>query len=167
MIQKARGNSSATLCYSTTQKSISISRTYSNDLYSIDEVGSCLENIVKELTHKMQRENQKGKLVTLTLRDTAFHNVCHSMNLSTYANTYPMIFGACKSLLEEYFEPIGYRYIGVHIGSLKDAKQIVEQIDLFDAPQENTDFILNRLNEKMDSKCFIKASDLLKKEDAN
>ena len=50
---------------------------------------------------------------------------------------------------------------------LKDAKQIVEQIDLFDAPQENTDFILNRLNEKMDSKCFIKASDLLKKEDAN
>ena len=32
---------------------------------------------------------------------------------------------------------------------------------------ENTDFILNRLNEKMDSKCFIKASDLLKKEDAS
>lgn len=93
LIQKARGNSSATLCYSTTQKSISISRTYSNDLYSIDEVNSCLENIVRELTHKMQQENQKGKLVTLTLRDTAFHNVCHSMNLSQYANTYPMILG--------------------------------------------------------------------------
>lgn len=76
-------------------------------------------------------------------------------------------FGACRQLLEEYFEPIGYRYIGVHIGSLKDAKQIVEQIDLFETPQENTDFILNRLNEKMDSKCFIKASDLLKKEDAS
>ena len=167
LIQKARGNSSATLCYSTTQKSISISRTYSNDLYSIDEVNSCLENIVRELTHKMQQENQKGKLVTLTLRDTAFHNVCHSMNLSQYANTYPMIFGACRQLLEEYFEPIGYRYIGVHIGSLKDAQQIVEQMDLFEAPQENTDFILNRLNEKMDSKCFIKASDLLKKEDAS
>ena len=57
LIQKARGNSSATLCYSTTQKSISISRTYSNDLYSIDEVNSCLENIVRELTHKMQQEN--------------------------------------------------------------------------------------------------------------
>ena len=69
--------------------------------------------------------------------------------------------------LEEYFEPIGYRYIGVYIGSLKDAQQIVEQIDLFEAPQENTDFILNRLNEKMASKCFIKASDLLKKEDAS
>ena len=55
----------------------------------------------------------------------------------------------------------------MHIGSLKDAQQIVEQIDLFEAPQENTDFILNRLNEKMDSKCFIKASDLLKKEDAS
>ena len=90
----------------------------------------------------MQQENQKGKLVTLTLRDTTFHNVCHSMNLSQYANTYPMIFGACRQLLEEYFEPIGYRYIGVHIGSLKDVKQIVEQIDLFEAPQENTDFIL-------------------------
>ena len=120
-------------------------------------MNSCLENIVRELTHKMQQENQKGKLVTLTLRDTAFHNVCHSMNLSQYANTYPMIFGACRQLLEEYFEPIGYRYIrlvilrmkkneqkiiGVHIGSLKDAQQIVEQIDLFEALKdatENTD----------------------------
>ena len=63
LIQKARGNSSATLCYSTTQKSISISRTYSNDLYSIDEVNSCLENIVRELTHKMQQENQKENLL--------------------------------------------------------------------------------------------------------
>ena len=167
LIQKARGNSSAALCYSTTQKSISISRTYSNDLYSIDEVSSNLQTIVNELTHKMQRENQKGKLVTLTLRDTAFHNVCHSMNLSAYSNTYPMIYGACMQLLEAYFEPIGYRYIGVHIGSLKDAKQIVEQVDMFEVPQENTDFILNRLNEKMDSKCFIKASDLLKKEGSN
>ena len=167
LIQKARGNSSATLCYSTTQKSISVSRTYSTDLYSINEVSSCLESIVNELTHKMQRENQKGKLITLTLRDTTFHNVCHSLNLSTYSNTYPMIYGACRSLLEEYFEPIGYRYIGVHIGSLKDAKQIVEQMDLFEAPQENTDYILNRLNEKMDAKCFMKASDLLKKEGSN
>lgn len=57
-------------------------------------------------------------------------------------------FGACKSLLEEYFEPIGYRYIGVHIGSLKDAIKIVEQMDLFAIPVENTDSILNQLNEK-------------------
>ncbi len=71
------------------------------------------------------------------------------------------------ALLEAYFEPIGYRYIGVHVGSLKDAKQIVEQVDLFEVPQENTDFILNRLNAKMDSKCFIKASDLLKQEGSN
>lgn len=50
LIQKARGNSSAALCYSTTQKSISISRTYSNDLYSIDEVSSNLQIIINELT---------------------------------------------------------------------------------------------------------------------
>lgn len=165
LIQKARGNSSAQLCYSTTQKSISISRTYSNDLYSIDEVSSCLQSIVNELTHKMQRENQKGKLVTLTLRDTSFHNECHSMNLSEYTNTYPMIYGACKSLLEEFFEPIGYRYLCVHVASLKDAKKIVEQIDLFNVPVENTDSILMKLNQKMENPCFIKASDLLKKEE--
>lgn len=127
---------------------MSISRTYSNDLYSIDEVSSNLENIVRELTHKMQRENQKGKLVTLTLRDTTFHNVCHSINLSGYTNTYPMIFGACKLLLEEYFEPIGYRYIGVHIGSLKNARKIVEQMDLFAIPVENTDSIFKPAQRK-------------------
>ncbi len=66
LIQKARGNSSAALCYSTTQKSISISRTYTNDLYSIDEVSSNLQIIVNELTHKIaQRENQKKEDLSL------------------------------------------------------------------------------------------------------
>ena len=167
LIQKARGNSSAHLCYSTTQKSISISRTYKIDLYSIDEVTTCLNDVVKELAYKMQKENQKGKLITLTLRDTAFHNACHSMNLSTYTNEFPMLFGACKSLLEEYFEPIGYRYICVHVGSLKDAKKIIDQPDLFSVPVENTTTILKKLNANFDTKCLMRASDLLKKEDKN
>lgn len=165
LIQKARGNSSAALCYSTTQKSISISRTYTTDLYSMDEIDVCLQQIVRELAFKMQKENQKGKLVTLVLRDTTFHNECHSMNLSEYSNTYPILYGASKSLLDEYFEPIGYRYLCVHIGSLKDAKKIVEQMDLFSVPVENTDSILVKLNQQMESPCFIKASDLLKKEE--
>lgn len=161
LIQKARGNSSNQLCFSSTQKSISVSRTYTNDLYTLQEAKVALENIVKELVYKMQKENQKGKLLTLTFRDTDFHNVCHSLNLNDYSNEYPIVFGAFNSLLEEFFEPIGYRYLCCHIGSLKNAKKIIDQPNLFNIPIENTDSILDKLNKKIEGKGLIKASDLL------
>lgn len=161
LIQKARGNSSNQLYFSNTQKSISISRTYQNDLYSLPEVKSCLEGIVNELVYKMKKDNQKGKLLTLTFRDTEFHNYCHSININDYSNDFPILFGAFYSLAEEFFEPIGYRYLCCHVGSLKDAKKILDQPDLFQIPIENTDSILMKLNKKLDSKSLMKASDLL------
>lgn len=161
LIQKSRGHSSNQLYFSNTQKSISISKTYTNDLYSLPEIKSCLENIVKELVYKMKQDNQKGKLLTLTFRDTEFHNYCHSTNIQNYSNEYRILFGAFYSLAEEFFEPIGYRYLCCHIGSLKDAKKIIDQPDLFHVPIENTDSILVKLNKKLDSNALMKASDLL------
>ena len=164
LLKCVHGKSSDQLSFSTTQKSISISRTYNVDIYTLDELLVKIRSLTDELTKKMIRENQKGKQVSITLRDTDFHNVVRSVTLSSYTNSYPQILQAAENLADQYFEPIGYRHVAIHVGSLKYANEIVEEISLFETPIQNTDMIVERLNRSIDSKVFMKASDLLKKD---
>ena len=163
LIQKARGNSSAQLNFSTTHKSISISRTYPSDIYTLNDAMERLKTLTNDLCRKMIQENQKGKLVSISLRDTNFHNIVRSVPLQTYTNAYVIVFEAASGLLEENFEEVGYRHIGVSMGSLKDANRILEQPSIFETPIQDTDSILAQLNKKLDHKDLFKASDLLKK----
>lgn len=163
LIQKARGNSSAQLNFSTTHKSISISRTYPSDIYTLNDAMERLKTLTNDLCRKMIQENQKGKLVSISLRDTNFHNIVRSVPLQTYTNAYVIVFEAACGLLEENFEEVGYRHIGVSMGSLKDANRILEQPSIFETPIQDTDSILAQLNKKLDHKDLFKASDLLKK----
>ncbi|WP_270458898.1 DNA polymerase IV [Faecalitalea cylindroides] len=163
LIQKARGNSSAQLNFSTTHKSISISRTYPSDIYTLNDAMERLKTLADDLCRKMIQENQKGKLVSISLRDTNFHNIVRSVPLQTYTNAYVIVFEAASGLLEENFEEVGYRHIGVSMGSLKDANRILEQPSIFETPIQDTDSILAQLNKKLDHKNLFKASDLLKK----
>jgi len=163
LIQKARGNSSAQLNFSTTHKSISISRTYPSDIYTLNDAMERLKTLTNDLCRKMIQENQKGKLVSISLRDTNFHNIVRSVPLQTYTNAYVIVFEAASGLLEENFEEVGYRHIGVSMASLKDANRILEQPSIFETPIQDTDSILAQLNKKLDHKDLFKASDLLKK----
>ena len=163
LIQKARGNSSAQLNFSTTHKSISISRTYPSDIYTLNDAMERLKTLTNDLCRKMIQENQKGKLVSISLRDTNYHNIVRSVPLQTYTNAYVIVFEAASGLLEENFEEVGYRHIGVSMGSLKDANRILEQPSIFETPIQDTDSILAQLNKKLDHKDLFKASDLLKK----
>ena len=163
MIQKARGNSSAQLNFSTTHKSISISRTYPSDIYTLNDAAERLKTLTDDLCRKMIQENQKGKLVSISLRDTEFNNIVRSQPLNSYTNSFAIIFEAANGLLEENFEEIGYRHLGISMGSLKDANHILEQPTIFEEPVQDTDSILDQLNKKLAHNDLFKASDLLKK----
>lgn len=164
MIQKARGNSSAKLEFSSSHKSISISRTYPSDIYTLDDVLQKTRELTSDLSRKMIQENQKGKLVSLSLRDTNFQNQIRSKQLNGYTNAFNIIYETVQGLVEENFEEIGYRHIGVHMGSIKDANHILEQPTIFEAPVQDTNMILDQLNKKLEIASLMKASDLLKKE---
>lgn len=161
MIQKTRGISTSRLDYSHTQKSISVSRTYEYDLYSMDEVLQHAQALTNELSVKMKEENQKGRLVSLTLRDTEFQNIVRSHTLQNYTDDPIILFETVRSLAEENFESIGYRHIAVHVGSIKAAKEIVEQPTIFEIPKDTTTAILKQLNQKIDGIHLFKASELL------
>ena len=133
------------------------------DIYTLNDAMERLKTLTNDLCRKMIQENQKGKLVSISLRDTNFHNIVRSVPLQTYTNAYVIVFEAASGLLEENFEEVGYRHIGVSMGSLKDANRILEQPSIFETPIQDTDSILAQLNKKLDHKDLFKASDLLKK----
>lgn len=164
-IQRAKGQSSAKLHVSTSAKSVSISRTLNTDLYTREEVLVILLQMVKSMSSKLVKENIKGKLVSITLRDTQFHTIVRSISLEEYTNDAIVIYEKVQGLVEENFEPVGYRHVGVTLGSLQNVTNIVEQPTIFEPVKATTDSILSDLNHKLQFKGFIKASDLLKKED--
>ncbi|MDO4465870.1 MAG: DNA polymerase IV [Bacillota bacterium] len=162
LILNCRGQSSAALHYSTSPKSVSISRTFLTDLYTTEEVLLRTKELAQELSYKMKRDNQKGKLVSLALRDTEFHTIMRSVPLENYTNEFFPIYERIQGLVDQNFEPIGYRHIGITVGSLKDADRIIELTNIFEEPVANTDTILEQLNNKIEGIHLKKASDLLK-----
>lgn len=169
LIQKVRGFSSDRLSFSTTHKSISNAQTYEVDLYTIDEILSHARHLTYQLSKKMVQDNILGRYIAVTLRDVNFHNVVRSYTFRDYTNDFNRMYEAVRNLVEQNFEEdTGYRHVGIHVGSIKDAKEIVVQPSVFDPPKNNTDTILSQLNHQMEGIHLMKASDLLKeKKDAS
>lgn len=164
-MQRANGQSSAKLEFSSTPKSVSVSRTFRSDIYTLDEAFAQTQPMVSELCAKLKKEKQKGKLVSVILRDTAFHNQMRSMSLPAMSDEYPVIWSAVSELLTDNFEEVGYRHIGVSIGSLRTSDQIVVQPTIFEEPVNTTRDIVASLNRSLDTKVFMTAADLLKKKE--
>lgn len=164
-MQRANGQSSAKLEFSSTPKSVSVSRTFRSDIYTLDEAFAQAYPMVSELCAKLKKEKQKGKLVSVILRDTTFRNQMRSISLPAMSDEYPVIWSAVSELLTDNFEEVGYRHIGVSIGSLRTSDQIVVQPTIFEEPVNTTRDIVASLNRSLDTKVFMTAADLLKKKE--
>ncbi len=166
MMEKIAGRSSDRLSFSSTRKTISHSETFSHDLYTLDEVLSHASRISRDLSQKMRKAGQMGRQISITLRDGEFHNQVRSAPLPDYTNRYETINEAAASLFTQYFEPVGYRLIGITIGSLKNQEAVVLQPTLFEQPQDTTGDIIRRLNDNPEGALFQTAGDLLRKQKA-
>ena len=163
LILKTRGISTDQLEYSFTQKSVSASKTYTNDLSSIEEVREQAGILVRSLANKMKEDNQKGKIISLTLRDIHFHNTVRSFTFHAFTNDPSTMYEAINNLIDENYEEVGYRHLAVGMGSIKNENNIIEQPTLFESIQTNpTQDILERLNRNDQGITFKTASDLLK-----
>lgn len=165
LIQKARGLSSAKLNFSTSHKSVSLSKTYPVDLFTEEEVLMRARELAQELSLRMKRKHQKGRLISLVLRDTEFHNQMRSITLKQDTNDFALIYETIQALVEENFEEVGYRHIGISVGSLKNESAIIEQPTIFEKPINTTQDILIQLNKAMPGHVFMSASDLLKRKE--
>lgn len=123
--------------------------------------------IAMKLAGRMQKISKMGKQLSVTLRDRDFNNQVRSISLSDYTSRYETLYEAAAILVTENFEPIGYRLIGITVGSLKDEDQINLQPTLFE-PASATETIIRQLNNSVKNEgldaFFMPASELLKKQ---
>lgn len=167
MMMQIQGKSSDQLSFSSTRKSISHAETFGSDLYSLEEVLNQTRMIAMKLAGRMQKISKMGKQLSVTLRDRDFNNQVRSISLSDYTSRYETLYEAAAILVTENFEPIGYRLIGITVGSLKDEDQINLQPTLFE-PASATETIIRQLNNSVKNEgldaFFMPASELLKKQ---
>lgn len=161
--QKINGNSSDQLIFSTTRKSLSHSRTFANDLYTVEEVLFEASRLARELSAAMVRKHKKGSTLSMVFRDGQFTNQVRSIRLPGMTNDYLVIMEAVRSLVYRWFEPVGYRHLGISIGSLQDEDQIILQPTLFEAATSSSDDVIQSLNRQIEGAGLMKLSDLLNK----
>ena len=164
LIQKARGHSSSQLHYSYTQKSCSVSKTYSSNIYTLKEAFDKVKELSIELSNRLKKDNQKGKLISISLRELNFHTIVRSQSLNQYTNQPQIIYEIATNLIESNFESNGYRYMALTRASLQNANQIVDQISLFEIPIQDSKTIIEQLNHELKKDVLFRASDLLIKE---
>lgn len=160
--QKITGRSSDQLVFSTTRKSLSHSRTFPADLYSIEDVLFQAGKLARELSEAMVRKHKKGSTLSMVFRDGDFNNQVRSIKLPGMTNDYLVIMEAVRSLVYRWFEPVGYRHLGISIGLLQDEDQVILQPTLFEVAFQSDD-VIQSLNKQLEGAGLMKLSDLLNK----
>lgn len=160
------GRSSDELIYSTTRKSVSHSKTYSTDVYTIEEVLVRASELVKELSLAMQKKQIKGSMFSMIFRDQHFNNQVRSTKLPCMTNDYYILNEAAKTLVYQYFEPVGYRHLGITVGSLANEEQIIEQPTLFDDFKSTTQDVIANLNTQIEGAKLMTLSQMLKEKES-
>ncbi len=147
MIQNARGNGSSALSYTTSVQSISQSTTMDDDVEDYQEMSSVLKRLASRLSQRAKKEQVKGKLVSTSIRYSDFRNVIRSTTLEDYTNDERVIYEHAMMLFDNNYNGDPVRHLGIHLGSLKDHKDIITQYSMFDVQATNTiDEVLEQLN---------------------
>ena len=69
------------------RKSIGVEHTFSRDIETLEQLATELEAVTKELKRRMDKQNQKGKTLTLKLKFNDFEQITSSKKQASRAST--------------------------------------------------------------------------------
>lgn len=151
-IQNARGNDTNQLSYTTTIQSISQGTTLDKDIQEYDEVKTVLRRLAKSLAARANREDLKGKLISLSIRYFDFRNAVRSHSIDTYTNDENVLFENALLLFDRNQNGKPIRYLGIGLGSLYSASHSIDQMSLTLQPEKqphSIDNVLDTLNAQL------------------
>jgi len=163
LIKNARGQGSDELTFSNSVQSISQSTTINHDVEEYSEIKNILKILTKSLCERAQKENIKGKLVSVSIRYYDFRNVIRSTNVNMYINDFNSVFEQVMILFDQHYESIPIRHLGVGLGSLISSTHPIQQLNLFEEVVKPKPNVLDELNKNILGSKLVYASSLLKK----
>lgn len=162
-ILNARGQGNDVLTYNSTVQSLSQSTTMNHDVEEYAEIAGIIKTLSMHLSKRAKEKQMEGKLISLSIRYYNFKNVVRSTNLDVITNDCNIIYEHAMTLLDQYYEGMPVRHLGISLGSLKSQKEKIEQITIFNKLHKPID-ILEELNKEVNGTLLMYASDLLKKD---
>lgn len=164
LIQNARGNGSNQLSFTTSVQSLSQSTTMDEDVKDYEEMSVVLKRLAKQLSQRAKREELKGRLISTSIRYSDFRNVIRSTSLSEYTNDDRTIYEHAMMLFDHNYNGDPVRHLGIHLGSLKDKKDLVTQYSVFEQPAINSiEAVIDRLNDLLPDAHLTTAAHIQKK----
>ncbi len=169
ILERAHGIDHRTIVREWTPKSMSISETFQDDISDYDELRGSLRAMSRKLSERMRKEKKLGSGISIRIRLYDFRNIDRSSKSDQLIWSANDIFNQAIHLFEENWDNQPIRLLGICMNGLKDAGDVVEQLNLFNyqaAEKEETKSVIHDLNRMLDGNVFHRASDLLKEKKA-
>lgn len=129
IFERIRGIDNREVTTDRDRKSYGKERTLREDTNDYDELLEYLEGFSKEISTYLDRNNIKGKTITLKYKTSNFTSFTRSKTLTHYINSYDAIKSVAIEMLNEIILKEKLRLIGLTISSFKEGK--IEQLTLF------------------------------------
>ncbi len=114
------------------QKQLSSETTFVADIFEVARMRETIEELVREVTERLQRKGLKGRVLTLKVRYPDFETVTRSRTDARYQERVePVLRQALQLLARTDAEQRGVRLLGVGVSGF-DNDQRSRQLDLFE-----------------------------------
>lgn len=129
IFERIRGIDNREVIVDRDRKSYGKEKTLREDTNNYDELIEYIEGFSEEISDYLDRNNLKGKTITLKYKTSNFTNYTRSRTLNHYISSYDDIRKIANELLGEISLQEKLRLIGITISSFKENK--IEQLTLF------------------------------------
>ena len=159
---RANGRDLSPVIYEDTDmKSIGHSTTFESDIrdeYSLKEE---FKKVCLTVSERASKHDMYSNCIVITLKYMRFHSVTRQMLIQDYINDYEKIYSYVMMLFTKHYTHEPLRLIGVTLNNVKRKDAIIQQMNIFDTKNNQTDPIdslIENIN-KMTSAHLIKAKD--------
>lgn len=143
-------------------KSIGNSETLSQDTTDDQEIKRLLRKLSRKVSIRLKRKEVVGQHIQIMIRYYDRKTITRSKKLTQYIEDEETIFHYAYQLLDEHWNGIAIRLLGVTVQDLQEKKDITEQLDLFTyekvASKEKLYQTMEKLTEKYGVDTFKKWS---------
>ena len=143
-------------------KGIGNSVTLPYDYSDVEKIEKVLLTLVEQVAYRLRKTTMLAKTVNVQIKTNEFKVYSHQRKLDTPTSSTKIIYSASKKLLEELYNGIPIRLIGIRVDNLCEKEEI--QISLFDNKQEEKqnriDNVIDNLKEKYGYDFIKRASNI-------
>ena len=165
-VNKANGiDKSEVIDYEVDAKSIGNSTTYEKDLIEEDDIKIELKELARTVSRRICAVSSLAFGVSITIKFNDFTHINRSSKLDEpVCNDDEIYLKALKLFENNYYYDKPIRLLGITLYDIKEKSEVIRQMNIFDIEinEDNTGNIINKLNEIVGEKIFIKASEVVK-----